>query len=109
QPGRGSAKGRQAGFGTSIDCPKPGKRVRSRSQHGAGAGGIVVHLADQGFDAVEFQLLADEADESAVQRLPVEVALEVEKEDFQERRTIVEGRTAAEAGHAVEALGAAAD
>src|SRR3954467_8831755 len=90
--GRGKRKGPAGPFPSSIDHAKPRKRVRGGRQHGAGAGGIVVHLADQGVHSVEFQLLADETDEGAVQRLSVKVALEVEQEDFQQGRAVVEGR-----------------
>ncbi len=64
---------------------------------------VVVHLRDQRVDAVELRLRPDPADEGDVERLAVEVAREIEQEDFEQRRAVVEGRPAAEARDAVVA------
>ena len=93
----------------SPDFSELRKRAGCRRQRGAGPGAVVVHLAHQRLDAVEFQFIADEGDEGDIQRCPVEVALEVEQEHFQQRRAVVEGRAAAETGDAVEQLAVMAD
>ena len=58
---------------------------------------------------VELLLVADPADQGDVDRLPVEVAVEVEQEHFEQRRAVVERRPAAEIGDAVIAHVADAD
>src|SRR5258708_11502932 len=92
-----------------ADRPEPRERLGCRGQgragHGAGGG----HLAYQRLDTLELQLLADECDDSDVQRRSVEIALEIEQENLQQRRAIVEGGTAAETGDAVKTLDPAAD
>ena len=60
-------------------------------------------------DRFEFLLVADPADESDIDRAPVEVAVEIEQEDLQQRRTIIEHRPDPEAGDAVVAHVANAD
>ena len=52
--------------------------------------------ADQRVHVIEFQLVADEADEGHIQGRAVEIAIEIEQEHLQQRRAIVEGRPAAE-------------
>ena len=86
----------------SADCSELRKRVGRGGQLRAGPGAVVVHLPDQRVDAVELQFVADEADKGDIERGAIEVALEVEQEHFQQRRAIVEGRTAAEACDAVK-------
>ena len=44
--------------------------------------------------------MADPADEGDVDRLPVELGVEVEQEDFEQRRAVVEHRPHPEAGDA---------
>src|ERR1700692_46765 len=58
---------------------------------------------------IELQFVADEADEGDIERCAIEIAAEVEQEHFEQRRAIIEGRAAAEARHAIEPLGTAAD
>ena len=54
-------------------------------------------MPDQRVDAVELQFVTDEADKGDIEGGAIEVALEAEQEHFEQRRAIVEGRTAAEA------------
>ena len=84
--------------------PELRERPGRGRQRRAGAGAVVIHLAHQRIDAVELQFLADEGDEGDIERRSVEIALEIEQEDFKQRRAIVEGRAAAEACDAIEAL-----
>ncbi len=53
---------------------------------------------------VELQLVANVGDERNVELLAVEIALEVEQEDFKQWRAVVERRAPAETCHPVEAL-----
>src|SRR5882757_4656239 len=92
-----------------INHPELRKRTGRCGQCRTRLGAVVVHLAHQRVGAVELQLVADEGDEGDVQRRPVKIALEIEQEYFQQRRAIVEGRAAAEACDAIEALGTTAD
>src|SRR5262249_14355465 len=94
---------------SSTDGSELWKRAGCSRKLGAGAGGILVHLLHQRVHAGKFQLLADEADEGDVERLAIKVSLEVEQEDFQEWRAVVEGRATAEARDAVEAFKVTAD
>jgi len=66
-------------------------------------------LPHQRVDRVELQFVADEGDEGDIECRSIEIALEIEQEYFQQRRAIVEGRAAAEAGDAIKALGTPAD
>src|SRR6202165_3856990 len=66
-------------------------------------GAVVLHLAPQRFDAVELQFFPNKGDEGDVERFSIEIALEIEQEELQQRRAIVEGRAAAEAGDAIKA------
>ena len=93
---------------SSADSPKLRKHTRCSGQRRTGAGAVVIHLPHQGIDGVELQFVADEGDEGDIERRAVKIALEIEQEDLQQRRAIVEGRTATEAGDAVEALGTTA-
>src|SRR5436305_13621435 len=76
---------------------------------GAGAVTVVIHLTHQRVRAVEPQFLADKADEGDVQRRSIEIAAEIEQEDFQERRAIVEGRAAPKTRYAIKTLKPAPD
>src|SRR5262249_5094756 len=67
------------------------------------------HLPDQCVHVRKLQFFANETDESHIESLAVQIALEVEQEDFQERRAIVESRAAAEARDTFEALSSVAD
>src|SRR5579864_2121090 len=82
---------------SSTDLAECRKRASRSSELFAGLAAVVIHLADQGLDRVELQLVADEADEGDIEHLAVEIALEVEQENLQQRRAVVEGRAAAEA------------
>src|ERR1700681_3932456 len=66
-------------------------------------GAVVIHLAHQRFDAVELQFFPNKGDEGDVERFSIEIALEIEQEYLQQRRAIVEGRAATEAGDAIKA------
>src|SRR5712692_10163681 len=76
--------------------------IAASRRRGAGAGAVVIHLAHQLFHAVERQFVADKGDEGDVQRRSIEIALEIEQEDFQQRCAIVEGRAAAKTRYAIE-------
>ena len=98
----GGRKSQRFGASSVID-PEPRKGIgaaasaaRARADHRPSC--------HQRVDAVEFQLVADEGDEGDVELGAVEVALEVEQEDFEQRRAVVEGRAAAETRDAVEPL-----
>src|SRR5215217_4100394 len=88
----------------STNRSEPGEGVRCGGQCRARPGAVVIHLAYQRLDGVEFQLVTDETDEGDVEHSAIEVALEVEQEHFEQRRAIVEGRAAAEARNRIEAL-----
>src|SRR5829696_5262605 len=66
-------------------------------QHDAGEARILVHAGDERLGAREALLGADPVHELDVQTAAIEVAGEVEQVDLEQRRTIVEGRAAAEA------------
>src|SRR5579872_5829912 len=85
------------------------KNIGRRRQAFARKAAIVIHLADQRLDRVEFHFLAQEGDEGDIQAAPIEIALEIEQKYLKERRAIVEGRAAAKTGHAVKAPLALAD
>ena len=61
-------------------------------------------MALEGFDRVEFLLVADPADEGDIDRLPVKVAVKIEQEDLEQRCAVIEHRAAAEARDAVMAF-----
>src|SRR5258708_16325849 len=111
--GRGNRKappeGTRAVRGRLADHPELRERAGRGGQRGTGAGAVVVHLGYQRVDMIELQFLADEGDEGDIERRPVEVALKIEQEDFQQRRAVVEGRTAAEARDAIQPLSSPAD
>ena len=65
-------------------------------------GRILVHALDQGLDAGEFQLLADEADKGHIEGLAIKITVEVKQENLEQRGAIVEGRAPAEACNAIE-------
>src|ERR1700722_14788553 len=92
---RPSNVGRRSQFGEGIG--------RGR-QAFAGRAAVVIHLADKRVDAVKLQLLAEEGDEGNVQAAAIKVALEVEQEDFEQWRAVVEGRTPAKNPDPVAAL-----
>src|SRR5271155_151307 len=70
----------------------------------AGAAAVLIHLANERVETIELQFFAKEGDEGDVQAAAIEVALEIEQEDFQQRRAVVESRAAAKTRHPVEAL-----
>src|SRR6476469_7006289 len=86
-----------------IDDSEPGERPGGSSERGAGAGAVLVHARYQRVDIVELQFLADKADEGDVEHRSIEIAAEIEQKNFEQRRAIVEGGAAAEAGDPVEA------
>src|SRR5204863_1977802 len=86
----------------STNRSEPGKGVRRRGQCRTRPRAVVIHLAYQRFDGVEFQLVPDETDEGDVEHGAIEVALEVEHEHFEQRRAVIKSRTAAEARDRVE-------
>src|SRR3569833_4101548 len=92
----------------SADLAEFWKRSGGGFQHGACAQAVVIHLPDQGRDAVEFQLVAQIFDEGDVERLAVEVGVEIEQEDFEQRWAVVEGRPPAIARNPIESLRVAA-
>src|SRR6202453_1670631 len=93
----------------SADDSKLWKHPRRSRQALASRAAVVIHLAYERVQAVELQFLAEESDEGDVEAAAINVALEVEQEDFQQRRAIVEGRTPAKTRDPVEAPVAQAD
>src|SRR5882757_2732355 len=93
----------------SIDRSESWKHIWRRGEGRARGGAVVIHLAYQRLNGVEFQLVANETDEGDVEDVAVEVALEIEQEHFEQRRAIVEGRATAVAGDTIDARGPAAD
>src|SRR5690242_17180656 len=58
-------------------------------------------MALERLDRFEFLLLSNPSDEGDIDRLAVEVVIEVEEIHLEQRRAVVEHRPAAEAGNAV--------
>src|SRR6516162_2162329 len=96
-------RNRKAPASPSPDIPEPRKHLRLSGEHGSRLVAVIVHLVDQRLCAVELQFLADEADEGDVEHLAVKIVLEIEQEDFKQRRAIVEGRASSETCYAVDA------
>ena len=71
--------------------------------------GILVHAADQVLGAVEFHFRPDPADEGDVEGRAIKVAGEIEQEDLEQHRAVVERGAPAEARHSVIARAADAD
>jgi hypothetical protein len=77
--------------GPSVDSPQ-------LADDAAGGFDVVVELGDEGFDAVELSLAAQEADEANFGALAVDVFIEIEQMRFEQRMigVLVERRTPAE-------------
>ena len=84
----------------NISAPGAGAIASAHAQNFAGLDAVVLHLGDERLDAVKLLLAADEAVEGDLDLLAVEIAVEVEDEDLEQRRAIVEGRAPAEIGGA---------
>src|SRR3569833_3148084 len=101
-PARESRDSRSADLAEFWKCPGGGLK------HGACAQAVIVHLPDKRRDAVEFQFITQIFDKGDIERLAIQVGVEIEQEDFKQRRAVVEGRPPAVARDAVEALRVAA-
>src|SRR5215468_5139709 len=78
------------------------KRALRARQRDAGDAAVLVHAAYELLDAVELELVPDPVDEGDVDHLAVEVAGEIEQEDFQQHSADIEHRPPPETRDAVE-------
>src|ERR1035437_9205723 len=84
-----------------LNLPQLRNRLAGALERVAGLAGVGQHVALEGLDRCELLLVANPAEEGDVERLPVQVAVEVEQEHLKQRRAIVERRPPAEIRDAV--------
>src|SRR3954470_4516443 len=82
---------------TTLEIPQLRKRIAGPRQRGARLRAVGIHVALEVVDGLELLLGTHPGDEGDVDRLAVKLAGEIEQEDFEQRRTIVERRRPPEA------------
>ena len=89
----------------TSDIVNPRRAFRTGEKF-LGLGHVDGHLRGERFGRAEFRVLAHEGDEFDFDGLAVEVPIEIEEEDFEQRQARIEGRPGAEIGRASDRLAA---
>src|ERR1700678_864683 len=79
-----------------LYTPPPPRSTRLQNLPGSLL--VAVHFGDKRVEGTELQLIPDSLDELDFHLAPIEVAVEIEEMNFEQRRTVVDRRARAEAG-----------